>query len=124
MTIGAKAFSAQVKLPCRLFRGGVNGLEVSGMAVSIDTGSAVLAIPEGPMTHAKRGEVVHLELQLPVNTLSSAARCLAVTARVADVVEMHDGTSRMTVRFRKAAFKDSEKPLRKPAKSASKGWEM
>jgi hypothetical protein len=124
MNIGAKAFAARVKLPCRLFCGGEDGLEVSGTAVSIDTGSAVLAIPDGTQLHPKLGEVVHLELQLPANAVSAAARCLAVRARVAQVVEMRDGTRQMTVQFRKAAFKDSEKPLRKPPKGAAKAWEM
>ena len=124
MHTSAKAFSARVKLPCRLFCGGVNGLEFSGTAVSIDTGSAVVAIPEGPLAHSKLGEVVRLELQLPVQAESVVGRCLAVTARVAQVVDMRDGTHQMTVKFRKAAFKDSEKALRKPPKSVAKGWAM
>jgi len=123
MSIGAKAFAARVKLPCRLFCGGDNGLEVAGTAVSIDTGSAVLAILDP--AHPKLGEVINLELQLPANASSSASRCLAVRAKVAQVVEMRDGTRQMTVQFRKAAFKDSEKAPRKPPKAAAvKGWEM
>lgn len=128
MTIGAKAFAARVKLPCRLFCGGEDGLEFSGTAVSIDTGSAVLALPDGSIAHPKLGELVHLELELPVNAVSAGARCLAVRARVAQVVEMRDGTRQLTVQFRKAAFKDSEKPLRKPPrkppKGATKVWAM
>ena len=123
MSFGAKAFAARVKLPCRLFCGGENGLEVSGTAVSIDTGSAVVAIPEGPQA-LKPGEVVRLELELPVNGASTAARCLAVRARVAQVVEMGDGTHQMTVQFRRAAFRDPEKAPRKPPKAATKGWAM
>ena len=98
-------------------------MEVFGTAVSIDTGSAVLAILDP--TRPKLGEVIDLELQLPANTASTAARCLALRARVEQVVEMRDGTRQMTVRFRKAAFKDSEKPPRKPPKAAAaKEWEM
>jgi len=123
MNIGTKAFSARVKLPCRLFCGGLNGLEVSGTAVSIDTGSAVVAIPDGP-AHPKLGEIVHMELQLPMKSHRAAGRCLAVTARVAQMVEMRDGTHQMTVQFRKAAFKDSERAPRKPPKSIAKGWAM
>lgn len=123
MSTGAKAFAARVKLPCRLFCGGVHGMEVSGTAVSIDTGSAVLAIPDGK-THPKLGEVVHLELQLPANAVNVVARCLAVRAKVAHLLEMRDGSCQMTVQFRKAAFKDSDKPARKPPKSVARAWEM
>jgi hypothetical protein len=121
MTSGARAFSARVKLPCRLFCGGKGGPEVSATAVSIDTGSAVLAIPEGPV-YPKLGEAVRLELQLPGK--SPGSRCLAVRARVAKVVELRNGTSQMTVEFRKAAFKESDKPQRKPPKSVANGWRM
>ena len=121
MSTGAKAFSARVKLPCRLFCDG-EGVEVLGTAVSIDTGSAVLAIPEG-VPQPKLGDAVRLELELPVKKASAGARCLAVRARVAQVVEMRDGTSQMTVQFRKAAFKEVEHPVRKPPKMAAK-WAM
>lgn len=121
MTNGARAFSARVKLPCRLFCGGEGGPEISATAVSIDTGSAVLAIPEGP-GHPKPGETVRIELQLPGRAPDS--RCLAVRARVAKVVELRNGTSQMTVEFRKAAIREAGKPERKPAARAISGWRM
>ena len=65
MSTGAKAFAARVKLPCRLFCDG-EAVEVLGTAVSIDTGSAVLAIPEGVPQRPKLGDAVRLELELPV----------------------------------------------------------
>jgi len=123
MSIAAKAFEARVQLPYRLVCDG--GLELSGIAVSINTGSAVLALPERPLAHLLRGQAVKLELQLPAGRANVAGRCLAVRARVAQVIEMRDGTRRMTVQFHKAAFKESEKAPRKPPKSAAaKGWEM
>jgi hypothetical protein len=123
MSIAAKPFEARVRLPYKLMCDG--GLELSGMAVSIDTGSAVLALPEGPLAHPLRGQAVRLELQLPAGRASVPGRCLAVRARVAQVIEMRDGTRRVTVQFRKAAFKESEKAPRKPPKRvAAKGWEM
>ena len=123
MNIGAKAFSARVHLPCRLFCGGEGGLQVIGTAVSIDTGSVVLELSDASAQHLKIGDVADLELDLPANPVSSSARCLAVRARVAQVVDMQNGTRQMTVQFRKAAFKESERIARKPPK-ASGGWEM
>jgi hypothetical protein len=122
MNIGAKAFSARVQLPCRLFCGPDHGLRMVGTAVSIDTGSAVLVLPDDGVAYPKAGEVVNLELDLPMNA-DTSARCLAVRASVARVVAMRDGTRRMTVQFRKAAFKESERLPKKPPRVAS-GWEM
>lgn len=126
MNIGAKAFTAHVQLPCRLFCGPENEWEVAGTAVSIDTGSAVVILPDegdGGKAYPATGDVVNLELDLPMNAVNASARCLAVRASVANMAVMKDGTRRMTVQFRKAAFKESERLPKKPPKAAS-GWEM
>ena len=99
-------------------------MEVIGTAVSIDTGSVVLELPDASAQHLKIGDVADLELDLPANPVSSSARCLAVRARVAQVVDMRNGTSQMTVQFRKAAFKESERVTKKPPKASAGGWEM
>jgi len=139
MSLPARAFSAQVQLPCRVFCGPDSTLELSGTAVSIDTGSLVLAMPirmstNDNVTHPqidqpKLGDKVRLELSLPVSDLnveqSAGAKYLAVQAQVAAVTELLDGSRHIKFTFRKASFKDRlEEALPKPPKAASKTWRM
>jgi len=133
MSLPARAFSAQVQLPCRVFCGPDSILELSGMAVSIDTGSLVLAMPrhhngnprEPHNDHPQIGDKVRLELSLPVTEEHAGAKYLALRARVAVVTEMHDGSRQIKFTFRKVSFKDRvEEALPKVAKSASKLWRM
>ena len=133
MSLPVRAFSAQVQLPCRVFCGPDSVLELSGMAVSIDTGSLVLAMPprngshpqQDPPTQPQVGDKVRLELSLPVTEQSAGAKYLALQARVAVVTDMHDGSRQIKFTFRKVSFKDRvEKALPKAPKAASKLWRM
>ena len=128
MSLPARAFSARVQLPCRVFCGPDSILELSGIAVSIDTNSLVLALPprgSGGIYQPQLGEKVRLELSLPVTELSAGAKYLALQARVAVVTEMHDGSRQIKFTFRKVSFKDRlEEVLPKAPKAASKAWRM
>jgi hypothetical protein len=135
MSLPARAFSAHVQLPCRVFCGPESILELSGMAVSIDTGSLVLAMParngipehatHEPCEHPKRGDKVRLELSLPVTEVNAGEKYLALQARVAGVTEMHDGSRQIKFTFRKASFKARvEEALPKAPKPTSKLWRM
>ncbi|MCU1339141.1 MAG: hypothetical protein JWO19_4722 [Bryobacterales bacterium] len=130
MSLPVRAFSARVQLPCRVFCGPDSVLELSGMAVSIDTGSLVLAMPggNGNSNHhdqPRLGDKVRLELSLPVTERNAGAKYLAVRARVALVTEMLDGTRQIKFTFRKASFKDRvEEVIVKPIKQAGKLWRM
>ena len=146
MSLPVRAFSAQVQLPCRVFCGPDSTLELSGTAVSIDTGSLVLAMPVFTSTnesvaHPQLGDKVRLELSLPgaeqnvdPNVEQNAdlkveqgarAKYLAVQARVAAVTELLDGSRHIKFTFRKASFKDRmEEALPKLPKAASKTWRM
>jgi hypothetical protein len=126
MSVPARAFSARVQLPCRVFCGPDSDVELSGVAVSIDTGSLVLAMPAVNGHHAPQpGDAARLELSLPVSERNAGAKYLALRARVADVTELQDGSRQVTFTFRKASFKDRvEGTLSKPPKSAGKGWRM
>ena len=128
MSLPARAFSAQVQLPCRVFCGPDSILELSGMAVSIDTGSLVLALPArggAGILQPQLGDKVRLELSLPVTERSAGAKYLALRARVALVTEMHDGSRQIKFTFRKVSFKDRlEEALPKAPKAASKAWRM
>lgn len=104
-------------------------VELSAVAVSIDTGSLVLAVREdqGPCLPVM-GEHVLLEMFLPVNSTNAKAKCLTVRARVVRSTSMPDGSRHIGLSFRKATFKDVtdsvlRKP-RKPVKAATNGWEM
>jgi len=146
MSLPARAFSAQVQLPCRVFCGPDSTLELSGTAVSIDTGSLVLAMPvfmstNENLAHPQLGDKVRLELSLPVADQNgdpdveqnanqnvqptTGAKYLAVQAQVAAVTELLDGSRHIKFTFRKASFKDRvEEALPKPPKAASKTWRM
>lgn len=127
MSVPARAFSARVQLPCRVFCGPDSILELSGVAVSIDTGSLVLALParSGVLTMPQPGDKVRLELSLPVTESNAGAKCLDVRARVSAVTELHDGSRQVTFTFRKASFKDRvESAMPKPSKPAGKVWRM
>src|SRR5689334_2892379 len=128
----ARAFSAQVELPCRVFCGPESVLELAGTTVSIDTNSPVLempappaGIPENQPAQPQTGDTVRRELSLPVTERSARAKCLALRARVALVTEMLDGSRQIKFTFRKVSFKDRvEQALAKPPKSAGKVWRM
>ena len=124
MRIDGQDFSAKVELPCKIFCGPDSMLEFNGVAVNIDTGSLLLQIQarNGPW-HPVVGERVRLELSLPVNLELAKAKSLSVRARVANVMDMPDGSQRLELHFRKPSFKDSAK-IASPAKSAGNGWEM
>jgi hypothetical protein len=130
MSLPARAFSAHVQLPCRVFCGPDSILELSGMAVSIDTRSLVLSMPArngggDPCNQPQLGDKVRLELSLPVTERSARAKYLALRARVAVVTEMLDGSRQIKFTFRKVSFKDRlEEALPKAPKAASKAWRM
>ena len=127
MSVPARAFSARVQLPCRVFCGPDSILELSGVAVSIDTGSLVLALParDGSQSMPQPGDKVRLELSLPVTESNAGAKCLEVRARVAGIAEQIDGSHQVTFTFRKASFKNlAEGPLPKASKSDGKVWRM
>ena len=103
MSLPVRAFSAQVQLPCRVFCGPDSTLELSGTAVSIDTGSLVLAMPVFTSTNdnvahpqvdqPKLGDKVRLELSLPVSDQnveqSAGAKYLAVGLKSWGSATMH-----------------------------------
>lgn len=124
MRIDEQDFSAKVELPCKIFCGPDSMLEFSGVAVNINTGSLLLQLGthNGPWQPVV-GERVRLELSLPVNFELAKAKSLNVRARVANVMDMPDGSQRLELRFRKPSFKDSGK-IEEPIKAAGNGWEM
>ncbi len=124
MRIDEQDFSAKVELPCKIFCGPDSMLEFSGIAVNINTGSLLLQLEmhNGPWQPVV-GERVRLELSLPVNFEMAKAKSLNVRARVANVMDMPDGSQRLELRFRKPSFKDSGK-IEEPIKAAGNGWEM
>jgi len=127
MSDPARAFSARVQLPCRVFCGPDSILELSGVAVSIDTGSLVMALParSDSLSMPQPGDKVRLELSLPVAESNAGAKCLEVRARVAGITEQVDGSHQLTFTFRKASFKDLvEDPLPKASKTDGKVWRM
>src|SRR5437762_1459405 len=127
MSVPARAFSARVQLPCRVFCGPDSILELSGVALSIDTGSLVLALPArtGSLNMPQPGDKVRLELSLPVTESNAGAKCLEVRARVSAITEQVDGSRQVTFTFRKASFKDLvEGPLPKASKVDGKVWRM
>jgi hypothetical protein len=101
-------------------------MELSGMATSIDTRRLVLALPGGAgRTCPEPGEQVRLELSLPAGEQQTASKYMAVRARVNQVTPMRDGSNEVILTFHKASFKDRvDTAMRKPPKSATKGWEM
>ena len=121
-----RPFSAKVELPCKVFCGPDATPEFSGLVVKIDTGRLVLALPEGNgRACPDLGELVRLELLLPVKAESAAAKCLNVRARVADTTEMPDGSRQLVLNFRRASFKDRPANFfRKLPKAATNGWTM
>lgn len=127
MSVPARGFSARVQLPCRVFCGPESILELSGVAVSIDTGSLVLSMPAGNADQQtpQPGDKVRLELSLPVTESNAGAKCLEVRARVSNITQQVDGSRRVTFTFRKASFKDLvEDPLPKASKADGKVWRM
>jgi hypothetical protein len=126
MSTSAKAFSARVDLPCRVFCGPDSIMELTGTATSIDTRTLVLAMPAAAgRSCLELGEQVRLELSLPISEEQAASKYLAVRARVSQVTPRNDGSHEVTFTFRKASFKDRiDTALRKPAKSVENGWEM
>ncbi|HSP67447.1 MAG TPA: hypothetical protein VLN48_06955 [Bryobacteraceae bacterium] len=127
MSDPARAFSARVQLPCRVFCGPESFLELSGVAVSIDTGSLVLSMPAGNADQQapQPGDRVRLELSLPVTESNAGAKCLEVRARVSNITQQVDGSRQVTFTFRKASFKDLvEDPLPKASKADGKVWRM
>jgi len=127
MSVPARGFSARVQLPCRVFCGPDSILELSGVAVSIDTGTLVLALParDSSQSMPQPGDKVRLELSLPVTESTAGAKCLELRARVSNIMEQHDGSRQVTFTFRKASFKDLVGgPLPKASKSDGKVWRM
>ena|SRR5678810_545400 len=127
MSVPARGFSARVQLPCRVFCGPESILELSGVAVSIDTGSLVLSMPAGNANQQtpQPGDKVRLELSLPVTESNAGAKCLEVRARVSNITQQVDGSRQVTFTFRKASFKDLvEDPLPKASKADGKVWRM
>ena len=127
MTVPARAFSARVELPCKVFCGPDLILELAGIAVSIDTGSLVLALPalSGSLTIPQPGDKVRLELLLPVAEQNAGAKCLDLRARVSNITELDDGSQHVTFTFRKASFKNLvEGPLPKASRVDGKVWRM
>ena len=124
MRIEEQDFSAKVELPCKIFCGPDSMLEFSGVAVNIDPGSLLLHLgPHNGPWQPVVGEKVRLELSLPVNFELAKAKSLNVRARVANVMDMPDGSQRLELRFRKPSFRDSGK-IEEPIKAAGNGWEM
>src|SRR5207302_6793655 len=81
MRTESKAFSAKVDLPCRVFCGPDSMVELSAMAVNIDTDSLVLTVRRGESkAFPELGERVSLEMLLPGNASQAKAKCLTVRA--------------------------------------------
>jgi hypothetical protein len=119
-------FATKVELPCKVFCGPDSMVRISATALSINTGSLVLALGVGVMPLI--GARVKLELMLPVNAENPSAKCLSLRARVTKTVELPDGSCHAELSFRSARFKDVDAvPRKKPAKAAkapASGWAM
>jgi len=122
----AQAFSASVELPCRVFCGPETMLELSGIAVEIDTGSLVLMVERVDGTAFPQvGDRVRVELSLPVNSPAATPKCLIFRALVVRLEQMTGGSWQIGLTFRKPRVIDSAADaLKKGVKRAGSGWEM
>src|SRR5258708_2999629 len=119
-------FSTKVELPCKVFCGPDSMVQIPATALSITTGSLVLALGVGVIPSV--GARVKLELLLPVNEEHPIAKCLSLRAKVTRTVELPDGSCHAELSFRTARFKDVDAiPKKKQAKAArapASGWAM
>jgi hypothetical protein len=119
-------FAAKVELPCKVFCGPDSMVQISATALSINTGSLVLALGVGVIPSV--GARVKLELLLPVNSENPTAKCLSLRARVTSTTQLPDGSCHAELSFRSARFKDVEaipkKKQAKVAKAPASGWAM
>src|SRR4051812_47711977 len=107
MQIHEERFSAEVKLPCKIFCGPDSLLEIAGTALNIGPASVRLQLDSlDGAWHPLVGELILLELLLPVKSIRAKAKYLSVRARVSDVIETPDGKRRLELRFRKPVFKE------------------
>jgi hypothetical protein len=122
-------FATKVELPCKVYCGPDSMVQLAATALSIDTGSLVLALGVGvlPLVGAR----VKLEVLLPANQENPTAKCLSLRAKVTRTTELPDGSCRVELSFRKANFKDVEATPRqklakaaKAAKAPMNGWAM
>jgi hypothetical protein len=101
-------------------------VQISATALSITTGSLVLALGVGVIPSV--GARVKLELLLPVNKENPTAKCLSLRARVTRTTALPDGSCHAELSFRSARFKDVEavpkKKQAKVAKAPASGWAM
>lgn len=108
-----------------MFCGPDSMLEVSGVALKIDTDSLVLSaerLSAAALPHV--GERVRVELLLPTHSPNAAARYLSFRALVVHVEKMAD-RSHISLTFRKPRVMDhAANGLKKKAKSAGPEWEM
>lgn len=123
MKTKSRGFSTDVELPCKVVWAPEARVEVSGTAVSIDSGSMALRLPGDGLPCPATGARVELEVLLPVNFEKAGAKCLRVRAEVVSVTEASDGSRQVELSFRKAAFKDRAEGARRKTKAA-KGWEV
>lgn len=132
MQLHEERFSAEVKLPCKIFWGPDSLLEVAGTALNIGPASVRLQLDSlDGVWQPLVGESIRLELLLPVKSPRAKAKYLSVRARVADVTDMPDGKRRLELRFRKPAFKerlketgDNDNGSGKASRGATGKWRM
>ena len=116
-----RAFSTDVELACRVAYGPNATLELSCKALKMDPHSMLIAVPPHALSYPHLGEVVQMEVQLPVHFEPASAKCLRLRARVARVQEMTDGVRHFQMTFRKVSFREPERKqaVRKPPKAAA-----
>src|SRR5579871_2631437 len=79
-------FSAEVELPCKIFCGPDSLLEIAGTAVNIGPASVRLHLePLDGSWQPIVGDILRVELVMPVNSARAKAKYLTVRARVLDV---------------------------------------
>lgn len=100
-------------------------LELSGIAVEIDTGSLVLVVErvEGS-AFPQVGEQVQVELSLPVNSPGATPKCLIFRAQVVRLEQMTGGSWQVALTFRKPRVIDSAANAFKKGAKRAGGWEM
>lgn len=125
MNTGVVSFGARVNLPCRLFCGPDEALELSARAMMIDIRTLVVQLHDNAGDPPATGEKVRVELSLPANGDPADARFLTVRARVLEIRENAEGSHRVVLTFRKPSFVARvEEARRKPPKKEATKWAM
>ena len=125
MRIEDQVFSAKVDLPCKIFCGPDSTLEFLGTATSIETGRLLLDVGTlSDVWHPVVGDLVKLELSLPMELEPAKNKYLSARARVASVEPMPDGSQRLELVFRRPVFRDRAETGTAETPAEISHWEM